>query len=106
MPRSAGVATTRSGCSRRAPASRLSRAFAPARAHRAQKLLDVAERERNLRGAFRVRRDVAGHRILLIDDVVTTGATLREAARVLALAGAEVVGAAVAASTPKRYETL
>jgi predicted amidophosphoribosyltransferase len=79
------------------------RAFAPARPHRAQKLLTVGDRATNLRGAFRVRRAVAGHRILLVDDVVTSGATLREAARVLRSAGAEVVGAAVVASTPKLY---
>lgn len=79
------------------------RVFAPARPHRAQKLLGVGERAANLRGAFRVRRVVAGHRILLVDDVVTSGATLREAARALRDAGAEVVGAAVVASTPRRF---
>jgi predicted amidophosphoribosyltransferase len=77
--------------------------FAPARPHRAQKLLTVADRETNLRGAFRLRRAVAGRRILIVDDVVTSGATLREAARVLRDGGAQVVGAAVAASTPKLY---
>lgn len=79
------------------------RVFAPARPHRAQKLLTVADRETNLRGAFRLRRAVAGRRILIVDDVVTSGATLREAARVLRDGGAQVVGAAVAASTPKLY---
>ncbi|MBX3193936.1 MAG: ComF family protein [Microbacteriaceae bacterium] len=78
------------------------RVFAPARPHLAQKRLGVQERDRNLRGAFRVSREVAGHRILLVDDVVTSGATLREAARALHDAGAEVIGAAVVASTPLR----
>jgi ComF family protein len=80
-----------------------SRVFAPARPHTAQKRLGVDERDRNLRGAFRIRQSVAGRRILLIDDVVTTGATLREAARVLREGGAEVVGAAVVASTERRF---
>jgi ComF family protein len=80
-----------------------SRVFAPARPHTAQKRLGVDERDRNLRGTFRIRRSVAGRRILLIDDVVTTGATLREAARVLRKGGAEVVGAAVVASTERRF---
>jgi ComF family protein len=85
-----------------------SRVFAPARPHTAQKRLGVDERDRNLRGTFRLRpslwsaQPVAGRRILLIDDVVTTGATLREAARVLREGGAEVVGAAVVASTERR----
>lgn len=80
-----------------------SRVFAAAHPHRAQKELAVDERDRNLRGTFRLRTSVAGHRILLIDDVVTTGATLREAARVLREGGAEVVGAAVVASTERRH---
>jgi predicted amidophosphoribosyltransferase len=79
------------------------RVLAPARGHGPQKLLTRDQRDRNLRGAFRMRSAVVGHRILLIDDVVTSGATLREAARVLRAAGAEVVGAAVVASTPRRF---
>ena len=79
-----------------------SRVFAAARPHRSQKRLGAGERDRNLCGTFRLRRRVAGHGILLIDDVVTTGATLREAARVLREGGAEVVGAAVVASTRRR----
>jgi ComF family protein len=52
---------------------------------------DRAERARNVRGAFAVRRParVAGRRILLVDDVMTTGATADECARVLRAAGAE-----------------
>jgi ComF family protein len=79
------------------------RVFSAARPHRAQKQLGVAERAATLRGAFRVRHPVTGARILLVDDVVTSGATLREAARVLREAGADVVGAAVVASTPRLY---
>jgi len=57
-----------------------------------------AERLAGIQGAFYVsRRQLAGQRILVVDDVVTTGATLGECARVLRAAGAEAVsGAAVA----------
>jgi ComF family protein len=82
------------------------RVFEPAQSHTSQKQLRVGERDRNLRDVFRVRAAVAGRRILLVDDVVTTGATLLEAARVLRESGAEVVAAAVVASTPKRFATL
>jgi predicted amidophosphoribosyltransferase len=53
----------------------------------------------NLHGAFRLRRkiDVQGLRVLLIDDVLTTGATLSECARVLKKAGATSIYAATAA---------
>jgi ComF family protein len=79
------------------------RVFAAARGHAAQKQLAVDQRERNLHGVFRLRSPVAGRRILLVDDVVTTGATLRQAARVLSDGGAQVVAAAVVASTPRRF---
>jgi ComF family protein len=81
------------------------RAFAAARPHPVQKGLSVDLRDRNLRGTLRLRTAVAGRRILLIDDVVTSGATLREAARVLREAGADVIGAAVVASTPRRWDS-
>ena len=49
-----------------------------------------AERRRNVRGAFGLkrRRSAAGRRVLLIDDVLTTGATVSECARTLLDAGA------------------
>ncbi|HWH25272.1 MAG TPA: phosphoribosyltransferase family protein [Pseudolysinimonas sp.] len=80
----------------------LCRAFAPALAHRAQKSAGQSERAVNVQGAFRLRIPVAGRRVVLIDDVVTTGATLVEAARVVREAGGEVVAAATVASTPRR----
>lgn len=76
--------------------------FLPARPHAAQKGLGIAERVRNLDAAFALARPVPGIRVLLLDDVVTTGATLSAAAGVLRDGGAEVVGAAVVAATPRR----
>src|SRR5947208_9588505 len=60
---------------------------------------DRAERMRNLQDAFRLRKkaNVRGLRVLLIDDVLTTGSTLSECARVLRSAGAISVHAATAA---------
>jgi competence protein ComFC len=64
-----------------------------------QTAFDRAERMENLRGAFRLRpgRDVRGLRVLLVDDVLTTGSTLSECARVLKHGGARSVYAATAA---------
>ena len=52
------------------------------------------EREENVKGAFRVTRPekVEDCRLLLIDDVFTTGATVSECARALMAAGAAEVG--------------
>lgn len=62
--------------------------------------LDRARRSANVAGAFvcRAPHEIAGRRVLLVDDVRTTGATLAEASAVLVRAGAqEVVTFAVAA---------
>jgi predicted amidophosphoribosyltransferase len=69
--------------------------------------LGTAGRAANLAGALRVSRphEVAGLRVIVVDDVVTTGATLTEAARALRAAGAEVPAAAVVAGTRRRHGT-
>lgn len=61
------------------------------------------QRIENIRGAFRVPHlnRVAGRRVLLVDDVLTTGTTASECARVLRKAGAEKVWVATVARTLK-----
>ncbi|HEX3245753.1 MAG TPA: phosphoribosyltransferase family protein [Chloroflexota bacterium] len=64
-----------------------------------QTRLNQAQRRANVRDAFRVRWDLdpAGLRLLLIDDVMTTGATLDACARMLKRSGAaKVFGMALA----------
>ncbi|MCU1513938.1 MAG: hypothetical protein JWO10_1028 [Microbacteriaceae bacterium] len=68
-----------------------------------QKGLDSGARRLNLAGSLHAVGDVRGRRFLIVDDVVTTGATITEAAGVLRRAGAEVVGAATLAFTPKHF---
>ena len=52
-------------------------------------VVDAAGRRRNVRGAFAARRElVLGRRVCVVDDVMTTGSTAREAARALRAAGA------------------
>lgn len=75
----------------------------PARPVADQSGLSTAQRAVNLRGALVARR-WAGPPVLIIDDVVTTGATLVEAARALTAAGHRVVGAAVVAATTRRSD--
>jgi ComF family protein len=65
--------------------------------------LPLKERAGNVRGAFACGGDLAGQRVLLVDDVMTTGATLREAARILKLHGAARVTVAVAARALRQH---
>jgi predicted amidophosphoribosyltransferase len=65
--------------------------------------LDSGQRSANLAEAMRARPAPAGCSALLVDDIVTTGATLREAGRALQAAGWPIVGHAVVAATPRRF---
>lgn len=68
-----------------------------------QKSLDRPSRGTNIAGSMVASRPLDGRRFLVIDDVVTTGATLVEATRALRAGGAEVVAAAALASTPRHW---
>jgi len=60
-----------------------------------QQGLSLEARRRNLRGAFSLTSEVRGKKILLIDDVLTTGTTAYECCRVLRDGGAGEIGVAV-----------
>ena len=68
----------------------------------AQKSRTLAERLAADAPQWRVSPRVRGRRVLLVDDVVTSGATLRAAVVALSVAGAEVAGCAAIAATPRR----
>ena len=57
--------------------------------------LTPEQRSKNLVGAFKCPTDIVGKRVLLVDDVFTTGATAAECARALKEAGASWVGVLV-----------
>ena len=67
-------------------------------------LSDQAARRANVLGAYTLApgAEAEGRRVLLVDDVMTTGATLSECARVLKSAGASQVCCAVLAHTPRK----
>jgi ComF family protein len=72
---------------------------------REQSGLPASERRRNLRGAFAVRGRCAGARLVIIDDVITTGSTAAALARVLRSAGAEVAAVWAVAQALQRVGT-
>lgn len=83
------------------PSSRL---LLPARVTADQRGLDIEERRRNVARSMRARHARGGEEVLLIDDVITTGATLDEGARALNDAGFRVCGAVTLAATPRHRE--
>ena len=68
---------------------------------RSQTGLGLRDRRRNLRDTFALGRgaSVVGKRILLVDDIYTTGCTVEECARVLRRGGARAVGVVTLART-------
>lgn len=77
------------------------RLLAHTRRTRDQRGLDRDERRANVAGSM-VARGVRGRRVVVLDDVVTTGASLAEAVRALRAAGADVIAAVTVADTPRR----
>lgn len=67
------------------------------------RLSDISHRKANVLGAFAVTEPsaVAGKRILLLDDIITTGTTVSECARILLTAGAKEVHCAAVAALNK-----
>ncbi len=66
-----------------------------------QQGLPLAQRQENVRGAFAAPRTLEGEARLLVDDVLTTGATIRHCARTLYRAGAGTVAVAILARAPR-----
>lgn len=81
---------------------RASRGLIQSRSAPRQKSLSAVDREHNREGIFRARPHVRGKRVVVVDDVVTTGSTMREAIRALRDAGAIVECGVAIAHTPLR----
>ncbi len=86
---------------------KLSKNLRRTRYTKSQAGLSETDRRANLRGSFEVRRpeQIAGKRMLFIDDVFTTGSTLRAAAEVLKAAGAAHVSALTLARVDRAIST-
>lgn len=72
-----------------------------AKATTSQKSLGAQERATNLSGAFVATRWLGGVQVIIVDDVLTTGATIDEAARAISAAGGVVVAAVTIGFTPR-----
>lgn len=68
-----------------------------------QTQLNKAEREQNIKGAFKSRKlkQIAGKNFILVDDVITTGSTIKECAKELKKSGAKKIIAVSAAAAGK-----
>lgn len=65
--------------------------------------LGSAERGQNRTGSLVAHRSLRGFRVLVVDDILTTGATVLEVRRAVLAAGGEVVGVATLAETRRRF---
>lgn len=97
MTRHAVVELRRAGVS-----AELAQVLRVARRVADQSGLTSEQRAVNLQGAFAIRRRVPTDPVVVVDDVITTGATVAETARALRRHGVDVIGAAVVAATARR----
>lgn len=67
-----------------------------------QHTLKAKDRKRNVKGVFASKGDILGQKVVLIDDIITTGSTICECASCLYLAGAELVTGICAADAQTR----
>ncbi|MDT8282388.1 MAG: ComF family protein [Gammaproteobacteria bacterium] len=68
----------------------------------AQTGLNAKQRQKNIRGAFSIKKEMEHKHVLIIDDVITTGSTVNELARVLKKQGVQRVGVLSVARAPMR----
>lgn len=72
-----------------------------ARSAATQKTLTVEARERNIHGSLAARTGLVGRSFIIVDDVVTTGSSAREAIRAIEAAGGTVLAVVALAATPR-----
>ncbi|MCM8831618.1 MAG: ComF family protein, partial [Candidatus Omnitrophica bacterium] len=65
-----------------------------------QTTLDFKERQKNVKDIFIVTKNLKGKKIVLVDDIFTTGATLEECSRLLKMHGAEIILGITLCKTP------
>ena len=63
--------------------------------------LNPEERIKNMRGAFRLNKELPKYPVLLLDDIYTRGTTVNESAKILRRNGVNVIGSIVVAKTSK-----
>lgn len=82
----------------------VSHQFVAKRDYEKQKLLSHAERKMNVKDAFYFGGNLQGKRVILLDDIITTGETLRECALTLKNAGADEIAFLTFAINQKEIE--
>ena len=85
----------------RAAGIRHERVLCTTKATASQKLLGAQARARNVQGAFAATRWLGATSVIIVDDVLTTGATIDEAARAVSAAGGTVIAAVTIGFTPR-----